>query len=155
MLMQSGMFFAGALVVRVLLGRYGAFRLVLPGLVFIAAGSLGLAVGLRIMEPTFLTVMGPVAFFAFGIAFVMPAMLTASLAPYPHIAGAASSMGGFFQMGGGMIGGAISAMIGDPVIAMATIIPSMGLLAILCWLAWRRLPQPEIPLAHRLGSERG
>ncbi len=153
MLMQSGMFFAGALVVRALLGRFGAYRLVLPGLVFVAIGSLGLAIGLRVTAPTFLTVMGPVAFFAFGIAFVMPAMLTASLAPYPHIAGAASSMGGFFQMGGGMIGGSISAMIGDPVFAMATIIPSMGLLAILCWLVWRTLPQPEIPLAHRFNGD--
>lgn len=152
MLMQSGMFFAGALVVRLLLARFNALRLVLPGLLFIAIGSLALAIGLRLAAPSFLSVMGPVAFFAFGIAFVMPAMLTASLAPYPHIAGAASSLGGFFQMGGGLVGGSIAAMIGDPVLAMATVIPAMGLLAILCWIAWRTLPQPEIPLAHRLGD---
>lgn len=152
MLMQSGMFFLGALAVRLLLGRFGAYRLVLPGLVFIAIGSLALAIGLRVTEPTFLSVMGPVAFYAFGIAFVMPAMSTASLAPYPHIAGAASSMSGFFQMGGGLVGGSIAAMIGDPVFAMSTVIPSMGLLAILCWLVWRTLPQPEIPLAHRFGG---
>lgn len=153
MLMQSGMFFLGALAVRVLLGRFSAIRLVPPGLVFIAIGSLALAVGLRVAEPTFLSVMGPVAFFAFGIAFVMPALLTASLAPYPHIAGAASSMSGFFQMGGGLVGGTIAAAIGDPVVAMATVIPAMGLVAILCWLAWRNLPQPEIPLTHRFGGE--
>lgn len=152
MLMQSGMFFAGALVVRLLLARFNALRLVPPGLLFIAIGSLALAIGLRLAAPSFLSVMGPVAFFAFGIAFVMPAMLTASLAPYPHIAGAASSLGGFFQMGGGLVGGSIAAMIGDPVLAMATVIPAMGLLAILCWIAWRTLPQPEIPLAHRLGD---
>jgi DHA1 family bicyclomycin/chloramphenicol resistance-like MFS transporter len=153
MLMQSGMFFLGALAVRVLLGRFSAIRLVPPGLVFIAIGSLALAVGLRVAEPTFLSVMGPVAFFAFGIAFVMPALLTASLAPYPHIAGAASSMSGFFQMGGGLVGGTIAAAIGDPVVAMATVIPAMGLVAILCWLAWRNLPQPETPLTHRFGGE--
>jgi DHA1 family bicyclomycin/chloramphenicol resistance-like MFS transporter len=152
MLMQSGMFFAGALVVRLLLARFNALRLVPPGLLFITIGSLALAIGLRLAAPSFLSVMGPVAFFAFGIAFVMPAMLTASLAPYPHIAGAASSLGGFFQMGGGLVGGSIAAMIGDPVLAMATVIPAMGLLAILCWIAWRTLPQPEIPLAHRLGD---
>lgn len=152
MLMQSGMFFAGALVVRLLLARFNALRLVPPGLLFIAIGSLALAIGLRLAAPSFLSVMGPVAFFAFGIAFVMPAMLTASLAPYPHIAGAASSLGGFFQMGGGLAGGTIAAMIGDPVLAMATVIPAMGLLAILCWIAWRTLQQPEIPLSHRLGD---
>ncbi|MCL4676899.1 MAG: multidrug effflux MFS transporter [Pararhodobacter sp.] len=152
MLMQSGMFFAGALVVRLLLARFNALRLVPPGLLFIAIGSLALAIGLRLAAPSFLSVMGPVAFFAFGIAFVMPAMLTASLAPYPHIAGAASSLGGFFQMGGGLAGGTIAAMIGDPVLAMATIIPAMGLVAILCWIVWRTLPEPEIPLSHRLGD---
>ncbi len=152
MLMQSGMFFAGALVVRLLLARFNALRLVPPGLLFIAIGSLALAIGLRLAVPSFLSVMGPVAFFAFGIAFVMPAMLTASLAPYPHIAGAASSLGGFFQMGGGLAGGTIAAMIGDPVLAMATIIPAMGLVAILCWIVWRTLPEPEIPLSHRLGD---
>lgn len=152
MLMQSGMFFAGALVVRLLLARFNALRLVPPGLLFIAVGSLALAIGLRLAAPSFLSVMGPVAFFAFGIAFVMPAMLTASLAPYPHIAGAASSLGGFFQMGSGLAGGTVAAMIGDPVVAMATVIPAMGLLAILCWIAWRSLPQPEIPLSYRLGE---
>ena len=43
------------------------------------------------MEPSFLTVMGPVGVLAFGIAFVMPSMMTESLAPFPHIAGAASA----------------------------------------------------------------
>ena len=100
MLMQSGLYFAGSLVVRQLLGRYGAFRIVPAGLAFIAAGSLSTAIGLHLFEPTFLLVMGPVAFFSFGLAFVLPAMSTATLAPFPHIAGAASSMSGFFQMGG-------------------------------------------------------
>ena len=50
------------------------------GLVFIGMGSLALAIGLHLFEPSFLAVMGPVAFYAFGIAFVMPAMPTAALA---------------------------------------------------------------------------
>jgi len=144
MLMQSGMFFAGSLVARQLLRRFRASRLVPAGLAFVAIGSIALAVGLRVHEPTFLLVMGPVAFYAFGIAFVMPAMLTAALAPFPHIAGAASSMNGFFQMGGGLFGGMVCALVGEPVAAMATVIPAMGLMAILSWLAWRRIPEPVI-----------
>ncbi|TKT82949.1 multidrug effflux MFS transporter [Aquamicrobium sp. LC103] len=142
MLMQSGMFFVGSLVVRQLMRRYGAYRIVPLGLVCMAVGSIALAVLLRVTEPTFLTVMGPVACYAFGIAFIMPAMSTASLAPFPHIAGAAAALGGFFQMGGGLVGGGIAALFGDPVMAMATIIPCMGLLAIVAWLVWRRLPEP-------------
>jgi MFS transporter, DHA1 family, multidrug resistance protein len=146
MLMQSGMFFAGSLVVRSLMGRLGAYRLVPVGLACIAMGSIGMAVLLRVVEPTFLTVMGPVAFYAFGIAFVMPAMSTASLAPYPLIAGAAASLSGFLQMGGGLAGGLLIALFANPVTAMATVIPLMGLMAILSWLVWSRLPEPA--LAH-------
>ena len=125
-----------------LLGRFGAFQLVPVGLAFIGVGSVALAIGLRLFEPSFLGVMGPVAAYAFGIAFVMPAMSTASLAPFPHIAGAAASMGGFLQMGGGLVGGALAAAFGDPVAAMATIIPAMGLIATLSWAWWRTLPEP-------------
>jgi DHA1 family bicyclomycin/chloramphenicol resistance-like MFS transporter len=72
-------------------------------------------------------------------------MLTASLAAFPHMAGAASSMSGFFQMGGGLLGGTAAALIGDPVTAMTIVIPTMGLMAILSWAFWRRLPEPVIP----------
>ena len=146
MLMQSGAFFLGSLVVRGLMGRTGAYRLVPVGLVFIGAGSLTCAVSLSFFEPTFLTVMIPVGIFVFGNAFTMPAMTTASLAGYPHMAGAAASMSGFFQMGGGLAGGLAAAIVGDPVLAMATIIPAMGCTAILAWLYWRMLPEPTVPL---------
>lgn len=148
MLMQSGSYFAGSLAVRQLLARTSSTRLLPVGAVFLGIGSVALAVGLRLTEPNFFNVMAPVAFYAFGIAFVMPAMLTASLAPFPHMAGAAASLSGFFQMGGGLVGGAIAALIGEPVTAMATVIPLMGLTAILSWLVWRLLPEPAI-LIHR------
>ncbi len=142
MLMQSGFFFAGSLVVRRLLGRVGAVRLILPGMVMVGIGSGALAVGLHLWQPTFLLVMGPVAVHAFGIAFVMPAITTAVLAPFPQIAGSASSMSGFFQMGSGLLGGVACALVGDPVVAMATVVPAMGLIALMAWLGWRRLPEP-------------
>lgn len=146
MLMQSGSFFFGSLVVRQLMGRMGAYRLVPIGLVFIGLGSLLMAFSLTLLEPTFLTVMLPVGVFVFGNAFTMPAMTTASLAAYPHMAGAAASMNGFFQMGGGLVGGIAAAIVGTPVIAMATVIPVMGMTAILSWLWWRTLPEPTIPV---------
>lgn len=152
MLMQSGMYFAGALAARWLMPRFRAAGLVPIGLAWIAIGSVALAVSLRLYEPTFFAVMAPVGFYAFGIAFVMPAMLTAAMAPFPHIAGAASSMSGFFQMGGGLLGGIICAMFSDPVIAMATVIPAFGLLAIVSWGAWSLLPEPVVS-AGRGGSK--
>ncbi len=114
MLMQSGAFFVGSLVVRC----FAPHRRLAPGAggLVRSARRLGSASARDLAPPMpDSSVMGPVAFFAFGIAFVMPAMLTAALAPFPHIAGAASSMSGFFQMGGGLVGGTVAALIGDPV----------------------------------------
>lgn len=144
MLMQTANFMLGALITRRLMPRYGAARLVPFGLVFVALGSISMAVVLRLYEPTFMLVMGPIGIYAFGIAMVLPAMMTAALAPFPKNAGAASAMMGFFQMGAGLVGGTISAMIGDPVTALATVIPIMGLMAIVSWLTWSRLPEPSI-----------
>ncbi|MEX0954667.1 MAG: multidrug effflux MFS transporter [Rhizobiaceae bacterium] len=144
MLLQSGCFFAGGLVVRGLMRRLGAHRIVPVGLVGLLVGSFALAIVLRIQDPTYLNVMGPVAFYAFGMAFIMPAMSTATVAPFPHMAGAASAFGGFLQMGGGLAGGLVAAALGDPVFAMATVIPAMGMIAIASWAYWRTLPEPEL-----------
>jgi DHA1 family bicyclomycin/chloramphenicol resistance-like MFS transporter len=144
MLLQSGCFFAGGLVVRGLMRRLSAHRIVPVGLVGLLMGSFALAILLRIQEPTYLNVMVPVAFYAFGMAFIMPAMSTATIAPFPHMAGAASAFGGFLQMGGGLVGGLVAAALGDPVFAMATVIPAMGTIAIASWAYWRTLPEPEL-----------
>ena len=142
MLMQTGLFFAGSLSVRFLMRRTSAWRLVPVGLSFIAAGSLLVPLLLNTAPLSFLSVMGPVGVYAYGIAFVMPAMLTASLAPFPRIAGSASSLGGFMQMGAGLLGGSVAALIGEPVLAMSTVVPAMVATAILSWLLWRRIPEP-------------
>jgi DHA1 family bicyclomycin/chloramphenicol resistance-like MFS transporter len=142
MLLQSGSFFAGSVIVRRFLQLMPASRLVPFGLACVAVACILLAVLLRVAPPTFLSVMAPVGLFAFGIAFIMPAMMVASIAPFPHIAGAASSISGFMQMAGGLVGGTAAAMIGEPVTAAATVIPAMGFAAILSWLVWRLLPEP-------------
>lgn len=142
MLAQSGAFFAGSLTVRHTIRRFGAYRILPAGIFFIVAGSIGLAVLLRVFEPTFALVMLPVALYAYGAAFVMPAMSTASLAPFPHIAGAAAALGGFLQMGGGLVGGLFASLFGDPVMALATVVPGLGVTALLSWLWWRSQPEP-------------
>jgi DHA1 family bicyclomycin/chloramphenicol resistance-like MFS transporter len=144
MLFQSGSFLAGSLVFRALMRRTSAYRLVAPGLACIAVGSAGVAL-LLFREPSFLRVMAPVACYAFGIAFVLPAMTTAALAPFPRIAGAASSMMGFLQMGSGLVVGSLGALLGDPVLAMGALIPLMGATACLLYLSYRSHPHLAEP----------
>jgi DHA1 family bicyclomycin/chloramphenicol resistance-like MFS transporter len=142
MLMQSLSFVAGSVVVRLLLARFAAFRLVPAGLVLMAIAATATATLLRLCEPSFVTVMVPVGVYAFGIAFITAAMTTAAMAPFPRNAGAAAAMMGFMQMGFGLAGGAAGALIGDPVVAMATVIPAFGLISIVSWTIWRRLDEP-------------
>lgn len=138
MLAQSGSFMVGSVVMRQLLKTIDAHRLVPLGLALIAIGALGLPVMVMLHEPSFLSVMSPTALLAFGIPFVMPSMLTESLAPFPHIAGAASALGGFFQMGAGLVGSAIAAAMGDAVLALATVIPVLALTGTVTQLLLRR-----------------
>lgn len=137
MLAQSGSFFLASLTVRSLMGRFRADRLVAPGLLLILAGSIG-TFTLLLWPPSFLHVMVPVAIYACGIAFVMPAMSTAALAPFTKTAGAAAALMGFFQMGAGLLVGSMGALVGDTLVAMAVFIPLMGLSACLSYLLHQR-----------------
>ncbi len=144
MLMQSGFFFASSLAVRFLMGRVSAYRLVAPGLGFILIGSLG-TMTLSFGALSFLHVMIPVAIYAIGIAFIMPAMSTAALAPFGREAGSAASMMGFLQMGSGLLMGSLGALMGDAVLAMSLLIPLMGLAACIAYLVYRSHPHLAEP----------
>ncbi|WP_333826467.1 multidrug effflux MFS transporter [Pararhodobacter sp.] len=139
MLLQSGSFMGGALAMRVLMSRVSANRLAAVGVVMIVLGSLG-ALRLLWAAPDYLGVMLPTAVYAAGIAFVMPAMSMAALVPFPKIAGSASALQGFLQMGAGLAVGLAAAFLGDALLAMALFIPALGLLSALSFLAHRRLP---------------
>jgi DHA1 family bicyclomycin/chloramphenicol resistance-like MFS transporter len=154
MLAQSGSFFAASLIVRSLMKRIPATRLVPVGLVFIAIGSVGTAT-LLIWPPSFLHVMIPVAIYAFGIAFVMPAMSTAALAPFKREAGAAAAMLGFIQMGSGLLVGTVGAMMGDAVLAMGLLIPMMGAAACGAYILYRRTDIVMPPPTAETGSGGG
>jgi DHA1 family bicyclomycin/chloramphenicol resistance-like MFS transporter len=121
--------------------RFGAFRLVAVGVVFVIIGSIALVTLLTLQGPGYWNVMGPVGCYAAGIAFCQPAMMTAAMAPFPRAAGAASAAMGFMQMGAGMVGGMAASLFADPVVATVVIIPIMGIVAVGSWLAWRRISE--------------
>lgn len=151
MLAQSGLFFLGSVTMRALIGKVSAYRLVLPGLCFIGAGSLALALSITLLPLSYLSIMVPVGLYAFGIAFVMPAMTTSALSQYPDIAGAAAAMLGFVQMGMGLLGGLACAAIGEPVTATAIVIPTLGAIAIAAYGVFAALK----PLATETPREPG
>lgn len=150
MLLQTGAYTLGAAVTGRLLRRFDATRLIPVGLAFVAAGGIGFGVGLRVMPPSVVTIMGPTALWAFGIALVMPGTTSTAMAGFPRIAGAASALIGFMQIGGGLLGSAMAALLfADPFAAATVIMPGMAVVAVLshALLSRRRTP----PLAATSG----
>lgn len=139
MLLQSASFFVGGLCVRQALKRFGANKIVPLGMAFIMLGCMSLALNLRIFEPNYWLIMIPLAFYAFGAAFVTPAMNVAILAPFPHNAGAASALNGFIQFGVGIVIGMSAVLFSSSFTALATLMPLMGLMSLLCYCWWRQL----------------
>ncbi|PZU86479.1 MAG: Bcr/CflA family drug resistance efflux transporter [Shinella sp.] len=134
MLMQSGFYFAGSVALRFLSHRLGERRSLRTGLTLIGIGGAMIALSVHFIEPSFLSIMGPVAVCSFGIAFVIPYITTAGLQPHPEIAGSAAALLGFVQMGAGFLGGISAAAIGDPLTAFGIVIPFMEFMAIFAYL---------------------
>jgi DHA1 family purine ribonucleoside efflux pump-like MFS transporter/DHA1 family bicyclomycin/chloramphenicol resistance-like MFS transporter len=125
MLMQSGCYFSGSVCLKLTAAKLGGEGSVRLGLSLCAAGGLLIVLSVLFVEPGYLSVMLPIAFSAFGTAFLTPHMTTAALHSFPHIAGSASAMMGFIQMAGGFAGGLAAALLGTPFIAFGLIIPVM------------------------------
>lgn len=143
MLFQSMSFLAGNLMMRFAMSRFHSHRLIPVGLAVVLASLFLMPLPFFLQEePSVLSIMGPVAIYCVGVAFFLPTLSTAALGPFPTMAGAAASLGGFLQMVTGLLGGLIAGLMGDPLLAYATIIPLMGLATIASWVIWRRLPEP-------------
>ncbi len=139
MLMQTGCYFAGSVALRLTAARLGGEGSVRVGLTCCGIGGLLIALSVHFLEPGYLSVMLPVAFSSFGIAFLTPHMTTAALQSFPHIAGSASAMMGFIQMAGGFLGGLAAALLGTPFTAFGLIIPAMLFLSVLSYMRFAML----------------
>lgn len=137
MLMQTGAYFFGSIALRYIAPRLGDRRSVMLGLCFSGTGGLLILLSVFLIPPSFFSIMGPVAVATVGIALLTPSMVTAALAPFPHIAGSASAMMGFIQMGSGFAGGAAAALIGSPLTGFGIIIPVMEFTAVASYIGFR------------------
>lgn len=133
MMMQSASFIFGTVVTGQLLKRVDARQLMPFGMAGITSSCVLMIVLMIAYEPGLATVMVPVMLFAFSLAFVLPASFSMAMQDFPHIAGAASSVMGFLQFGGGIICSLIVAALGDPVLGMMTIIPAMPIIGVFCY----------------------
>lgn len=137
MLGISGAYFVGAVMVRFLIPRLGAARLVPFGLGTLVLSS-GLLARMPVDSPTLPGVVVPVAVMVFSTAFILPGMYTACLAPFSRVAGAAAALSGFMTMGLGLVASVLIAWPADPVWALARIEPAIALIALASYILWWR-----------------
>ena len=142
MVIQTAALIVGNLLVGRLLRRISARRLVPFGIVIIVVAGAAFWAVRFFAEPHLLSFVIPGMLWVFGLPFVTPGTMTSALSYFPKIAGAASALIGFMQMGGGFLGSAIAAAaFGDPVAAVDTLMPIISFAAGLCYFL---LPAPVV-----------
>jgi len=116
-------FVSGGLIGGRLTKKLGILRMMQMGVwIGVAAGVLGLGLALAGIVHI-VAVVGPVSLVFFACAFVFPNALAGALAPFPEMAGTASSIAGSIQMG---LGAGIGAMVG--VLLDGTTVPLFGVI---------------------------
>jgi len=102
-------FISGATLGGRITKKIGILRMMAIGVwIGVAAGSIGLTLALMNIA-TVPAVIAPVAMVFFSCAFVFPNALAGALAPFPDMAGTASSVAGSVQLG---VGASVGAMVG-------------------------------------------
>jgi DHA1 family bicyclomycin/chloramphenicol resistance-like MFS transporter len=135
-LIQTAAYASGNLVTMQLLRRYEAVRLVPFGIAIIVVAAAILAIGLRLFPPGLATIIGPTALWAFGSAWIVPGATTGALADAGNRAGAASAFMGFLQIGGGLAGSLIAAVLfADAFQALINVLPMLAIAGVLCYAA--------------------
>jgi MFS transporter, DHA1 family, multidrug resistance protein len=137
MLVQSGSYLGGSIALRIVSRHISGQAAASIGLTFSLIGGLLIVLSVHFIEPSFLSIMIPVGVCTIGIAFLTPHMVTVGLAPFPKIAGSASALMGFIQMGGGFAGGLAAAAFATPLTSFGVIIPAMEFLAVGSYIAYR------------------
>ena len=112
----SGMLMGAQLVV-----KYRGDRILCYGVILAAVFSFILAALAWARVDHWFAVMGPMAFCMVAFALIFPQSIAGVLQPFPHIAGAASSLVGFIQQLIGALTGVLVAMLSDgSQVSMAT-----------------------------------
>ena len=114
----------GARLVR----RLGIDRLVIAGAVLMALAGMAMAVPAWLGVDAIAVIVASMFCFMFAFSLVVPQSQAAALSPFPHIAGTASSLMGFIQLGIAALTGFLVSLLDDGTqLPMATAIAIVGL----------------------------
>lgn len=137
-------YFLGAWVARYGVARVGIDRLVMTGALSSSAGSLILLAVVLAGWISVPALLAPMVLMTLGIGMLMPGAMAGAMAPFPRIAGTASSLLGFLQMAAGTVGTLWASLMGEvPVLAFGVIPVTFTLAGMLLYLGLRA-PQPSV-----------
>lgn len=122
-------YFVGSIAASRLVGRVGIRSLVTAGMLVVLAGGGLLSLNVAMGWIGVATVVGPMILWTCGLGAVYPSAMAGALQPFPQIAGAASALMGFVQMGSAALGSLAVARLNDGTALAIGVVPvAMGLL---------------------------
>jgi MFS transporter, DHA1 family, multidrug resistance protein len=127
-------FITGSSIAARIVGRIGVDRTIGIGAILLATGGVALVAAVALLPPAGFSLSLPVAVYLAGMGLVMPQAFAASLQPFPHRAGVASSLGGVIQQtAAAATGAAVGSMLGVSAWPMALPMAAAGLLTLALW----------------------
>jgi len=133
---------AGNLSAGVLTLRLGVERMVLTGALLALAGGIAMAVGGWSGHFEVVPILVSITVFLLGMGIVMPNAMAGAMAPFPRMAGAASALLGFAQMGVGALASLIAGHLPHTAsqLPLGLLMTGLGLGGLLAFLAlvWPR-----------------
>lgn len=157
----TGGYFVGSIAASRLVGRLGLRRMVTAGMLVVLTGGGLLLLTVSLGKVGVVTVVGPMILWTCGLGAVYPSAMAGALQPFPHIAGSASALMGFLQMGTGALGSLAVARLNDGTAMAIGVVPA-ALAAGGFAIYWAAVGRPGArpaeaapPTAPRAGPEPG
>jgi DHA1 family bicyclomycin/chloramphenicol resistance-like MFS transporter len=123
--------------------RLGIDRMIRLGAAVSLAGGTGLLALALALPPGVPAVLGPFFVFMVGAGLMLPNGMAGAVGPFPTMAGAASSVMGFLQMGtGALVGVAVGHLSDGTAVPLAAAVFAVAVAALACRLVLDRLPEP-------------
>lgn len=120
--------------------RVGINGMIRAGTILAAAAGIGMLVFVLSDNVSVYTLIGPVILVLVSMAFITPSTTAGAMSPFPHMAGAASSLLGFIQFAAGAAAATVVGLLNDGTpLPMAAVICGCTAGALV---AWRVLVRP-------------
>lgn len=123
-LITTAGYFVGSIAANRLATRLGIRRMAMIGMTVVLAAGAVLLTNVALGWVSVISVIGPMMVWTCGLGLAYPSAMAGAMQPFPRMAGAASAMMGFLQMGAGALGSLAVARLNDGTALSAGLVPA-------------------------------